>query len=75
MMPMLSDVLKYEHFLTPGTIILFDGRQSNVRFIKANLQRKWNDIFINSTGQHIFYLNERPLGQHNKNQIKFYNNK
>lgn len=73
MMPMISDILKYEHFLTPGTIILFDGRQSNVRFFKSNLQRKWSDIYINATGQHIFYLNEKPLGDINNDQLKFYN--
>ena len=72
-MPMISDILKYEHFLTPGTIILFDGRQSNVRFFKSNLQRKWSDIYINATGQHIFYLNEKPLGDINNDQLKFYN--
>ena len=26
MMPMMCDVLKFEHFLTPGTIIVTDGR-------------------------------------------------
>jgi hypothetical protein len=73
MMPMISDILKYENFLAPGTIILFDGRQSNVRFFKSNLQRKWSDFYINETGQHIFYLNEKPLGDINKDQLKFYN--
>lgn len=73
MMPMISDILRYEHFLTPGTIILFDGRQSNVRFFKSNIQRNWSNKFIKKTGQHVFYLNESHLGEINKNQLKFYN--
>jgi hypothetical protein len=73
MMPMICDILKYEHFLTPGTIILFDGRQSNARFFKSNYQRKWSDVYIKETGQHIFYLNEKALGIINKNQLNFYN--
>ena len=75
MMPMISDILKYEHFLVPGTIILFDGRQSNVRFFKTNLQRKWVDFYIGETGQHVFFLNEKPLGNINKKQLAFYNTK
>jgi hypothetical protein len=75
MMPMICDILKYEHFLTPGTIILFDGRQSNARFFKSNCQRKWSDVYIKETGQHVFYLNEKPLGMINKNQLNFYNDR
>ena len=29
MMPMICDILKIEYFLTPGTIILLDGRGAN----------------------------------------------
>ena len=29
MMPMVSDILKFEYFYTPGTIILIDGRSAN----------------------------------------------
>ena len=72
MMPMISDVLRFEHFLVPGTIILFDGRQANVRFFKSNLQRKWSDFHIDETGQHIFFLNEKPLGPIQIKQLAFY---
>ena len=71
-MPMACDILKYEHFLTPGTIILTDGRTANARFLKSNFQRKWiykHDIF---NDQSIFFLNEKPLGKFNKEQINFY---
>ena len=45
MMPMLCDILKFEHFLTPGTIILSDGRSANIRFLLSNFQRNWFHIY------------------------------
>ena len=42
-MPMSCDILKIEHFLKPGTIIVVDGRAANSRFIKKNLQRNWTE--------------------------------
>ena len=55
MMPMISDVLKFEHFLTPGTIIVTDGRTANARFLKANFQRNWSHIHKNKSDQHYFF--------------------
>tara|TARA_B100000900_G_scaffold389953_1_gene383245 strand:- start:93 stop:941 length:849 start_codon:yes stop_codon:yes gene_type:complete len=75
MMPMLSDVLKYEHFLNPGTIILMDGRGANCRFLKKNFQRNWIYHYIRTSDQHVFYLNEKPLGKWNLQQINFFNKK
>jgi len=42
MMPMSADVLRIGHFLAPWTIIVFDGRAANARFVKSNLQRGWS---------------------------------
>ena len=75
MMPMLGDVLRYEHFLTPGTIILTDGRVSNYRYLINNLQRNWKTMTIKQSGQNILYLDEKPLGQINREQLKFYKSK
>ena len=72
MMPMNSDILKYEHFLNPGTIILADGRAANVRFLQANFQRKWKYKFLKKTDQHILILNEAPIGRFNKKNLDFY---
>jgi len=72
MMPMNSDIIKYEHFLHPGTIILADGRTANVRFLRANFQRKWKYKFLKKTDQHILILNEAPFGRFNKKIINFY---
>ena len=74
MMPMSCDILKYENFLTPGTIILTDGRSANARFLKNNFQRNWDHKYIKEYDENVFLLNEEPLGKYNYEQIKFYNN-
>ena len=73
MMPMVCDILKFENFLTPGTIIVTDGRGANANFLKNNFQRKWKykyDIFYD---QHIFLLDDSLIGPLNIRQVKFYN--
>jgi len=72
MSPMNSDILSFEHFLCPGTIIVFDGRTPNARFLNLNLQRNWKYIEDKKNNQHILYLNENPLGEINKKQLFFY---
>ena len=74
LMPMTCDLLKIEHFLKPGTIIVVDGRASNSRFLKSNFQRNWKYSYNELNDQHVFFLNEKPLGQLNKRQIDFYFN-
>ena len=75
MMPMACDILKFEHYLTPGTIIVVDGRAANTRFLKANMQRKWEYSYAAEVDQHIFVLNEEPLGKYNQQQLDFYHEK
>jgi hypothetical protein len=72
MMPMTCDILKIEYFLTPGTIIIIDGRAANAKFLKDHFKRKW--IYKNDKkfDQHIFYLNDPVLGKYNKLQLDFY---
>ncbi len=72
MMPMNSDIFSFENFLTPGTIILFDGRTANARFLKSNFQRKWKYFENPKRDQHLFILDEKPLGNSNKKQMNFY---
>lgn len=71
-MPMSSDILKYENFLTPETIIVIDGRTANARFLKNNFQRKWKYFYDLKNEQSFFYLNEDSLGKLNKIQLHFY---
>jgi hypothetical protein len=68
-MPMAADILAFEHFLTPGTLIVVDGRTANARFLKCNLQRDWSHIHIPAYDQHFFELTEAPLGVFNQRQI------
>ena len=35
---MSADILVFEHFLQPGTLIVVDGRAANARFLKTNLE-------------------------------------
>ena len=72
MMPMSCDILKFEHFLTPGTIIITDGRAANARFLKTNFQRDWKYLYDKLNDQHLFYLKEPPLGKYNSKQLDFY---
>lgn len=71
-MPLSCDILKIEYFLRPGTIIVVDGRTSNYRFLKNNLQRKWKFFDGTNGDQHYCFLNETPLGELNAKQNKFY---
>jgi hypothetical protein len=70
-MPMAADILVFEHFLTPGTLLVTDGRTANARFLKENLQRAWCYCHDSSADQHYFELLEEPLGIYNSRQINF----
>ena len=68
---MAADILSFEHFLLPGSLIVVDGRGANARFLKSNLQRKWKYNYIESWDQHFFELVEPPLGSINKKHLDF----
>lgn len=70
-LPMACDILKIEHFLLPGTLILVDGRTANARFLKANLQREWRYEHDPDGDVHYFEMIEEPLGIWNRRQIEF----
>ena len=72
MMPMVCDILKFEYFYTPGTIIVCDGRGANAKFLKDNFKRKWKYVDDRKNDQHIFYLEDPILGKYNKLQLEFY---
>lgn len=75
MMPMVCDILKFEYFYTPGTIIVCDGRSANAKYLKDHFKRKWKYINDKKNDQHIFCLTDPVLGKYNNLQIKFYNKK
>ena len=53
-MPMAADILAFERFLLPGTLIVVDGRGANARFLKTNLQRNWEYSITLKIGTNIF---------------------
>lgn len=69
--PMAADILFFEHFLHPGCLIVADGRDANVRFLKSNLQRNWAYTYEQSLDKHCLELVEAPLGPHNKKVIDY----
>jgi hypothetical protein len=69
--PLACDILKIEHFLLPGTLILVDGRTANARFLKSNLQREWRYEHDQEGDVHYFEMIEDPLGKWNRRQIEF----
>jgi len=70
-LPMACDILKLEHFLLPGTLIVIDGRTANARFLKCNLQRNWAYRHDEESEVHLFELQERPLGRYNAKQLEY----
>ena len=72
MMPMVSDILKIENFLIPGTTIIVDGRSANCSFLRNNFQRNW--IFKNyrNDDRTLLYLNDSSLGRINDELLRFY---
>lgn len=70
-MPMSADILAFEHFLTPGTLILIDGRTANARYLASNLQRGWVHNHDELSDVHTFDLRELPLGPYNRLQIEY----
>jgi len=74
MMPMSCDIAKIENFLTPGTIIVSDGRTANSIFLKNCFKRRWKFISDIKNDQIYFLLNEQSFGVHNSKQLNFYKN-
>ena len=72
MMPMNADLILLEYFFLPGSIILIDGRGANAKFLKDNFKRNWLYNYNKKYDQHLFFLNDTPIGPHNQRLIKFY---
>jgi len=70
-MPMSADILTFEFFLQPGTLVVVDGRTANARFLKAHLKRNWLYHHDCEGDVHLFELQEAPLGPLNKKQLEF----
>jgi hypothetical protein len=67
------DVLRIEPILLPGTIVIIDGMTNNSRFIRNNLKRCWESFEDINADYTIMILDEAPLGDIHKRQLKFQN--
>ena len=74
MMPMSCDILKFEYFLIPGTLIVVDGRGANSNYLKKEFKRKWFYKYDENNDQHLFLLRDNALGKKNKKLLHFYKN-
>lgn len=70
-MPMSADILRFEFFLEPGTLILVDGRTANARFLKAYFKRDWAYHHDTVGDIHYFELQEDALGKINQTKLDF----
>ncbi len=70
-MPMAADLLRFEFFLEPGTLIVVDGRTANARFLQAYFKRDWAHRHDPEADVHYFELQETPLGPYNARKLAF----
>lgn len=70
-MPMSADILRWEFFFEPGTLVLVDGRTANSRFLQAYLKRNWVHHHDLVGDVHYFELQEDPLGKFNQIKLEF----
>jgi hypothetical protein len=69
--PVAADILRFEYFMEPGSVILVDGRTTNARFLKNNLQRNWSYLESEKADVSYFSLDEPPIGSLNKDKLSF----
>lgn len=70
-LPMSCDLLRIEHLLLPGTLVIVDGRTANARFLAKNLQRDWYVSRVEEEDVTLFEQQEKPLGKWNRRQIAY----
>lgn len=66
-----ADILRMEPSLTPGTMIVVDGRMNNVRFLANNLQRDWDIMVDEEEDRTVMELKEPTLGIYNRQKLIF----
>ena len=74
-MPIICDILKFEYFLIPGTLIIMDGRTANAQFLADNFKREWIYYYDKKYDQNLFYLDAPSLGRINDDLLSFYSEK
>jgi hypothetical protein len=62
-LPVAADILRLEPMLWPETTIVIDGRTANARFLRANLQRRWDHLRDPYGDRTTLFLDETPFGE------------
>lgn len=68
---MSGDLLVMEPGLTPGALVLVDGRTLNARFLAAHLYRNWSVAHDAGTDITAMELREAPIGDENRSLLHF----
>ena len=71
-MPMSADILRVEHFLQPGTLVVFDGRTANAKFFELNVQKKWKKYHSDKHDQTLFVDCSQSLGKYNDAFLQYW---
>ncbi len=69
--PMSADLLRIEPYLWPETIIVADGRTSNVRFLESRFKRNWQVLHDPVGDRSVFRINEPAFGVISEEHINF----
>lgn len=69
--PMSGDLLKIEPYLWPETIIVADGRTSNVRFLESRFKRNWQVMHDPFGDRSLFRISEPAFGVISEEHINF----
>lgn len=73
-LPIMGDMVRYESYILPSTLIMFDGRTSNARYFKNRFVRKWICASNLDQDYSLMILNEEPIGKINKKHLDFREN-
>jgi hypothetical protein len=70
-LPIMGDLVRYESYILPSTLILFDGRTSNFRHFKRHFSRDWKYVSNLQSDYSLMCLNESPIGSINAQHLDF----
>ncbi len=62
-LPVAADLLRMEPMLWPETTVVVDGRTANARFLRDNLQRRWDHLRDPYGDRTTLFLDETPYGE------------
>jgi hypothetical protein len=62
-LPVAADLLRLEPMLWPETTVVIDGRTANGRFLRDNLQRRWDHLRDPFGDRTTLFLDETPYGE------------